>query len=64
MCIVIYKLMRAKLKHDMNNTYKTEIRNGRKFVELFDGWAFYTQHGDLVGGYSSIESAVEASLGW
>jgi len=54
MCIFIY----------MNNTYKIEIRNGRRFVELSDGWAFYTQHGDLVGGYSSIESAVEASMGW
>ena len=43
---------------------KTEIRNGRKYVELSDGWAFYSNHGDLVGGYSSLESAIEASIGW
>lgn len=54
MCIFIY----------MNNTYKIEIRNGRRFVELSDGWAFYTNNGDLVGGYSCIESAMEASWGW
>jgi len=43
---------------------KTIKLGGRVFVELFDGWAFYTTSGDLVGGYTSIESAQEASHGW
>tara|TARA_R110002153_G_scaffold56683_1_gene156454 strand:+ start:92 stop:211 length:120 start_codon:yes stop_codon:yes gene_type:complete len=29
-----------------------------------DGWGFITPSGDLIAGYSSRESAVEAYHGW